>query len=48
MDEEVFLYEPSMDCVMSLANYHAKHCSVEPLVEAHPGTIYFYATLTPS
>lgn len=48
MDEEVFLYEPGLDSVVSLTKYHAQNCSVEPLVEAHPDIIYFYATLQPS
>lgn len=49
MDEEVFLYDPRLDAVCSLATYHAQNCMpIEPLVEAHPHIIYFYATLTPS
>lgn len=48
MDEEVFVYDPQMDAVMSLTKYHAENLSVWPLVEAHPNAIYFYATLIPS
>lgn len=44
--EEVFFYDEHNECVSSLTRYHAEECSIEPLVEAHPDVIYFYATLT--
>lgn len=48
MEEDVFFYWESMDCVSSLTKHHAEELSIEPLVEAHPNTIYFYATLVSS
>lgn len=48
MDEEVFFYWEQTNSVASLTKFHAEELSIEPLVEAHPDTIYFYATLTPS
>lgn len=46
MDEwEIFFYDEKNECVSSLTKYHAENCSIEPLVEAHPETIYFFAKL---
>lgn len=45
--ETVFFYDEANDCISSLTKYHAEELSVEPLVEAHPEVIYFYATLLP-
>lgn len=45
--EEVFFYDEENECVSSLTRYHAEECSIEPLVEAHPDVIYFYATFGP-
>lgn len=46
-DWDVFYYDEENEQVCSLSKYHAENCSVEPLVEAHPDVIYFYASLTP-
>lgn len=45
MDERVFFYDEERDLISSLSNYHEERCDITPLVEAHPDTIYFYATL---
>lgn len=47
-EERVFFYDEKNDAVSSLTGYHEEECSIEPLVEAHPNVIYFYATLQPS
>lgn len=44
---DVFFYEEENECVSSLTKYHAENLDIESLVEAHPDTIYFYATLIP-
>lgn len=44
-DWDVFFYDEETNCVSSLTKYHAENCSIEPLVEAHPDVIYFYAKL---
>ena len=45
LDYEVFFYDEETEAVSSLSKYHAENCSIEPLVEAHPDVIYFYAKL---
>lgn len=44
-DWEVFFYDEERAVVSSLSKYHAEECGIEPLVEAHPDVIYFFAKL---
>lgn len=46
VEEEVFLYDEKNEIVSSISKYHTEHFSIESLVEARPGVIYFYATMT--
>lgn len=49
MELGIFFYDEEHDAVSSLSKYHAEHClPIEPLVDAHPNVIYFYAYLIPS
>lgn len=44
---QVFYYWERMDCVSGITRFHEEECDVGALAEAHPNTIYFYATLQP-